>query len=223
VNPARDELAGGSREWYLPTTFASVSNPQLAAIVVPLDAPLTNFGDIVRADWPAEFKPKSGTIFSWLMNNYWGTNFPAWQGGDFTFRYAITSNAQLDPVAATRFGWNALSPLERDDVSASQDVSALPEQQASLLEIGDPSVTLLTWKPAEDGDGSILRIQESAGKSSNVGVRSKFLVFEKSWLCNVLEDNQSELTTGGDTLNIPIKPYQVITVRIRTKPLAERR
>jgi hypothetical protein len=222
VNPARDELVGGSREWYLPTTWASVSNPQFAAIVVPLDAPLTDFGDIVRGDWPAEFKPQSSTIFSWLMNNYWGTNFPAWQGGDFTFRYAITSNAQLDPATATRFGWNALTPLERDDVSASQDVSALPERQASLLEIGDPSVTLLTWKPAEDGDGSILRIQESEGKSSNVSVHSKFFLFEKSWLCNVLEDNQSELTAGGDTLNIPIKPYQVITVRIRTKPLAER-
>ena len=88
VNPAKDELAGGSREWYLPTTWASVYNPQVAATVVPLDAPLVAFGDIVRGEWPAEFKPKSSAMFSWLMNNYWGTNFPAWQGGDFTFRYA---------------------------------------------------------------------------------------------------------------------------------------
>jgi alpha-mannosidase len=222
VNPARDELAGGSREWYLPTTWASVLNPQFAATLVPLDAPLTAFGDIVRADWPSEFQPKSSTIFSWLMNNYWGTNFPAWQGGDFTFRYAITSDAHFDPAVATRFGWNALTPLERDDVFASQDGSALPEQQASLLEISDPDVILLTWKPAEDGDGSILRIQESAGKSSNVTIRSKFLLFDKSWLCNVLEDSQSELTTSGDTLNVPIKPFQVLTIRVRTKSHLER-
>jgi alpha-mannosidase len=222
INPAKDELAGGSREWYLPASWASVFNPQVVATVVPLDAPLTTFGDIVRANWPGEFKPKSSTIFSWLMNNYWGTNFPAWQGGDFTFRYAITSSARFDPAAATRFGWNALTPLERDDVSASQDVSALPEQQASLLEISDPGVTLLTWKRAEDGNGSILRIQESAGKSADVNIRSKFLSFEKSWLCNVLEDNQSELTMAGDTLSIPIKPFQVLTIRVRTKPHIER-
>lgn len=217
INPAKDELPGGSREWYLPTTWASVFDPQIAVTMVPLDAPLVTFGDIVRADWPAEFKPKSSTIFSWLMNNYWGTNFPAWQGGDFTFRYAITSGAQLDPAATTRFAWNALTPLERDDVSASQDISALPEQQASLLEVGD-GVTLLTWKIAEDGDGSILRIQESTGQSSIVRLHSQFFSFEKSWLCNVLEDNQSELTTTGDILSIPIKPFQVLTVRIRTKP-----
>ncbi len=92
VNPAKDELAGGSREWYLPTTWSAVSNPQVAGVVVSIDAPLMSFGDIVRASGQSEFKPKSSTMFSWLMNNYWGTNFPAWQGGDFTFRYAITSD-----------------------------------------------------------------------------------------------------------------------------------
>jgi len=93
----------------------------------------------------------------------------------------------------------------------------LPDQQASLVEIDEPGVTLLTWKIAEDGDGSILRIQESAGQSSVVHIHSQFFSFEKSWLCNVLEDNQSELTTAGDILSIPIKPFQVLTVRIRTQ------
>jgi alpha-mannosidase len=217
VDPSKDELPGGSREWYLPATFASVFNPQVAATVVPLDAPLITFGDIVRANWAADFKPQSSTILSWLMNNYWGTNFPAWQRGDFTFRYAITSSAQFDPAAATRFGWNALTPLERDDISASQDVSPLPAQQASLIEISDPGATLLTWKTAEDGDGSILRIQESAGKTSDVKIVSKLFSFEKAWLCNVLEDNQAELATAGGALSIPIKPFQVLTIRIRTK------
>ena len=217
INPAQDELPGGSREWYLPTTFASVSNRNVVATVVPLDAPLTSFGDIVRANWPIDFTPKSSSIFSWLMNNYWGTNFPAWQGGDFTFRYAISSGAKFDPAAAARFGWNALTPLERDDVSASHDESPLPAGQTSLLEISDPAVTLLTWKAAEDGDGSILRIQESAGQPSDVHIKSNLLSFEKSWLCNVLEDNQSELPTSDGGLSIPIKPFQVLTIRIRTK------
>jgi alpha-mannosidase len=222
INPRTDELAGGSREWYLPTTWAAVFNPQVVATVVPLDAPLAAFGDIVRADWPAEFQPKSSAIYSWLMNNYWGTNFPAWQGGDFIFRYAITTSAEFDPAAATRFGWNALTPLERDDVSASPEASALPNEEASLLEIGDPGVTLLTWKPAEDLDGSILRIQESAGKSSVVNIESKFLSFEQAWLCNAVEDNQLELTPAGASVSVPIQAFQVLTIRVRTKPHLER-
>jgi hypothetical protein len=218
VNPARDELRGGSREWYLPTTWASVYSPRLAAAVVPLDAPLMAFGDIVRGLWPAEFNPKSATIFSWLMNNYWGTNFPAWQGGDFTFRYAITSNSRFDPAGLTRFGWDALTPLERDDVSASQDASVLPDLQASLLEIANPGVTLLTWKRAEDGDGTILRLQETAGESAGVTIRSPYLTIERAWLCDLLEDNQVEIKSAGDHLNVPIERFQVLTLRLRTAP-----
>jgi hypothetical protein len=218
VNPAKDELAGGSREWYLPTTWAAVHNPQVAAAVVPLDAPLTTFGDIMRGNWPAEFKPKSSAIFSWLMNNYWGTNFPAWQGGDFTFRYAITSTAQFDPPSLTRFGLNALTPLERDDVAGSTDASLLPRDQASMLEIGNPNITLLAWKAAEDGDGMILRLQETAGKGGGVSLRGRYLHFEQAWLCNLLEENKSSLAVEGGSLKTTINPYQVLTIRVRTAP-----
>lgn len=216
INPAKDELAGGSRDWYVPTTFAAVSDTQVTAAVVPLDAPLVNFGDIMRGNWPAEFKPKSSTIFSWLMNNYWGTNFPAWQGGDFTFRYAITSAPQLDAPALTRFGLNALTPLERDDVAASTEQSPLPPQQASILDINVPGVNLLTWKKAEDGDGSILRLQDASGKASQVTVHSSYLKFGRAWSCNILEENQSELPTQRDALGVSIKPFQVLTIRVRT-------
>jgi alpha-mannosidase len=218
VNPAKDELAGGSREWYLPATWASVYNPEVTAAVVPLDAPLVAFGDIVRGNWPAEFKPKSSAIFSWLMNNYWGTNFPAWQGGDFTFRYAITSDARFNAQALTHFGLEILTPLEHDYVSASQDASVLPNREASLLEIPNPGITLLTWKRAEDGDGTILRLQETLGESSDVRIHSQYLTFQRSWLCDLLEENQSELKTESDKLNVPIKPFQVLTLRLRTIP-----
>ena len=218
VNPSMDELAGGSREWYLPTTWAAVYNPQVSAAVVPVDAPLVTFGDIVRGNWPEEFKPTGSAIFSWLMTNYWGTNFPAWQGGDFTFRYAITSEAQFNPQALTRFGWEALTPFERDDVAGSQGSSVLPNREGSLLEVATPNVTLLTWKRAEDGDGTILRLQETAGQASQFRIHSQFLSFEQAWLCDLLEDNQSEVKLESEDLNISIKPFQVLTLRVRTTP-----
>jgi alpha-mannosidase len=218
VSPSKDELPGGSREWYLPTTWAAVYNPQVTTAVVPLDAPLVAFGDVVRGNWPEEFKPKSSTVFSWLMNNYWGTNFPAWQGGDFTFRYAITSDAHFNPQALTRFGLEALAPLERDDVAASEAPSPLPDGEASLLEVASPNVTLLTWKRAEDGDGTILRLQETAGQTSQIQVRSQFLRFDQAWLCDLLEDNQAGIKIEGEDLSFPVKPFQVLTLRVRTEP-----
>ncbi|HEY3929088.1 MAG TPA: polysaccharide lyase family protein [Candidatus Koribacter sp.] len=217
VDPAKDELAGGSREWYLPTTWASVHNADVTAAVVPLDAPLVNFGDIVRASWPADFHPKSSSIFSWLMNNYWGTNFPAWQGGDFTFRYAITSAAAFDPAALNQFGWNALTPFEGDDVAASTEATTLPPTQAGLLSISDRNINLLSWKPAEDGNGTILRLQEAAGQPAQFTISSDYLRIEHAWSCNLLEENQAELPVSS-AVSISAQPFQVLTIRLRTTP-----
>ena len=218
VNPAKDELPGGSREWYLPTTWASVYNPQVAGTVVPLDAPLVNFGDIVRGNWPADFKPKTSGIFSWLMNNYWGTNFPAWQGGDFTFRYVITTQPQFDPAWLNRFAWSALTPLERDDVGGSPTTSVVPANSASLLEIDDPGVTLLTWKIASDGNGTILRIQESSGKASKANLHSALLAFDRAWRCDLLEENQAEIPTNAGGFTVGIRPFETLTIRVHTSP-----
>ena len=216
VDPSKDELPGGSREWYLPTTWAAVYNQQVTAAVVPLDAPLIAFGDIVRGNWPRDFKPKSSAIFSSLMNNYWGTNFPAWQGGDFTFRYAITSESHFEPQVLTRFGLESLTPLERDDLSASEDPTVLPNREASLIEIPSSKAALLTWKRAEDGDGTILRLQNTEDATAEIRIHSRFLRFEQAWVCNLLEDNESELKVDKEDLTVPIKPFQVLTLRVRT-------
>jgi alpha-mannosidase len=218
VNPAKDELPGGSREWYLPTTWSAVYNREVTAAVVPIDAPLVNFGDIVRGTWPADFNRRSSRIFSWLMNNYWGTNFPAWQGGDFTFRYAISSAPRFDPASLNRFGWNALTPLEKDDVAASTDKNVLPDNQASVLSLSNPKGNLLTWKVAEDGDGTILRFQEAAGEATQFTISSKYLKLEQAWLCNLLEENLSPLQSSPEGVSVSLQPFQVITIRLHTSP-----
>jgi alpha-mannosidase len=216
IDPSRDELAGGSREWYVTTDWAAVHNQQVTAAVTPLDAPLVNFGDIVRGNWPLTFAPKSSSIFSWLMNNYWGTNFPAWQGGDYTFRYEITSSADFDAAALTRFGRSALTQFEHDDVAGSTEASTLPPTQASLLQVSAPDVSLLTWKLAEDGHGTILRLQETAGKTATATLHSDFVGFEKAWVTSILEDDEREVSAVSGDLSIHLKPFQVVTVRVQT-------
>ena len=54
------------------------------------------------------------------MNNYWDTNYAAGQGGDFTFRYVLTSGNNLEPGYLSRLGWEEMSPLEVDQIT-SQD------------------------------------------------------------------------------------------------------
>jgi len=64
---------------------------------------------------------------------------------------------------------------------------------------------LLTWKRAEDGAGTILRLQDTAGEVSNIRIHSPFFTFERAWLCNLLEDNQAEIKIQGEDLSVLIK------------------
>jgi len=218
VDPAKDSLPGGSRDWYVATPWAAVRAEDFTASVIPLDAPLVNFGDIMRGLWPTEFKPKSGTIFSWVMNNYWGTNFPAWQGGSYTFRYVISSSASLDPVSLARAGQEAITPLEAAQMPASFDSSVLPNDQASLLSADSAAVVASTWKLAEDGQGSIVRLVETSGKQQKFKLRSDYIQVRKAWRCSLLEDNESELPVEVDGVTVTLRPFEILTVRLLTGP-----
>jgi len=116
VDPAKDLLKGGSLEWFTVQHWMEASDSSMAVGIVPVDAPLASFGDINRGEWPAQFQPRSSTIFSYAMNNYWHTNYPPEQGGNFTFRYVLTSQDHLDPAALTRIGWESMEPAELDYV-----------------------------------------------------------------------------------------------------------
>lgn len=223
VDPAKDELPGGSHEWYAVQHWAAVHDGAFMAAVIPHDTPLVNFGDIVRGKWPTEFHPPTATIFSWVMNNYWGTNFAPQQGGEFTFRYSLVSASTLDPVSLTRSGNEAMTPLEVDQVGASTIPGnwpgKLPKDEASLLEVSNPSIAVSTWKLAEDGQGSILRLQETAGKPQSVGIRSAYLRMDQVWRCSLLEDNLQELNKiDRHSFEVEVKPFEIVTLRLRTRP-----
>ncbi|MGA9495456.1 MAG: glycosyl hydrolase-related protein [Terriglobales bacterium] len=231
VNPAKDELPGGSHEWYAVQHWAAVHDKGFMAAVIPHDAPLVTFGDIVRGKWPTEFRPSSSTVFSWLMTNYWGTNFAPQQGGKFTFHYTLVSGRTLDPAELTRLGNEAMTPLEVDQVGAAivPDASGrLPSAEGSLLEVDNSAVSVSTWKLAEDGQGSILRLEETAGKSQLVRIRSAYLKISQVWRCSLLEDNLQELKTDGhpsqnhDSQNhsfqVEVEPFEIVTLRLRTSP-----
>jgi alpha-mannosidase len=219
VNPERDELAGGSREWYAVQHWAAVESKRGSAAIISVDAPMATFGDIVRGAWPTAFAPKTATIFSWLMSNYWSTNFIAQQGGDFTFRYIITSAPTFDAAALTRLGWETMTPLESDQVPAS--LIKHGENEAGLLTLDNENVALSTWKRAEDGNGAILRLLEIAGKDETVHVRSQHLRVVSAEKCSIVEECSEKLPVTDDGISLALHPYEILTIRMQTKLAGE--
>jgi len=217
VNPARAELAGGCREWYAAGHWARVSGGGISAAVIPVDAPLVTFGDINRGLWPEQFAPKSSTIFSYALNNYWHTNFPRVQSGEFTFRYVITSGARLDPAYLSRLGRESLTPLEIGELNRNDKAGlrgSLPATPASFLGLNDEGVEVETLKAAEDGEGTIVRLLETAGRNVKARLSSRLLEFGRGWLCNATEDKLREIPTSKDMMEVDMPPYGIVTLRL---------
>lgn len=224
VDPARDMYPGAGHEWFSVQHWVAVQQNGVSGAVMPLDTPLVTLGDINRGAWPTEFGQRSGTIFSYAMNNYWHTNYRAAQGGDFQFRYVVTSAASTNPAALSRMGWEEATPLEEDEIRSQDKALDLPRpldgKEASFMTVDDLDLLLETWKPAEDGDGTIARFLDLGGKPRAVTVSTPVLALDKATETDAVERNLKSLSLqGSDGFEVDVHPHEIVTVRLTGKQL----
>lgn len=218
VDPSMNMLKGAGLEWFSVGHWVKASGGDWDVAIVPVDAPLVTLGDINRGVWSEEFAPKSSTIFSYVFNNYWHTNYRAEQGGQLTFRYVITSGPSLLPEDLARFGRAAMTPLETEEVIDQDKVGnpgrPLEPVPLSFLQVDEPGVVVENWKAAEDGNGTVLRLLETAGAGSKATVRFPLLRLQRVWLCSAMEDDIREIPVEGSSVEINLGPHQIATLRI---------
>ena len=218
VDPTRDLLPGAAREWFSLQHWAAVQLGDVTAALVPKDAELFALGDVVRGKWPMELNQHRGLFLSYVMNNYWHTNYVAGQGGDFTFRYVLTSARNMEPGQLSRLGWAEMTPLETNEIVSNDKAVSPPrpldKAQGGFLQVNQPNVVLVNWKAAEDGHGTVMRFLEVAGESSQVEVQIPILQVQSAWACNAVEENQQPLSATTHAITFSVKPYQIVTVRV---------
>jgi alpha-mannosidase len=218
VDPSRNILRGGSLEWFTVQHWVRVQGPEFSAAVIPVDAPLVSLGDINRGLWPTVFNPKSATIFSYAMNNYWHTNYYRVQGGTYTFRYFLTSADQLSPTSLARLGREAMTPLEHRQLIPNDKYDNPPRPLSpaptSFLELNSPDVLVEDWKRAEDGNGTIVRLIEVGGQSVTANLTFPLFNVRQAWETNAVEEKQANLPVDGHSVEIQMKPHQIATLRV---------
>jgi Glycosyl hydrolases family 38 C-terminal beta sandwich domain len=121
-------------------------------------------------------------------------------------------------AALTMIGWESLEPAELDYVLSQDKLGdperALPAGGTSFLEIDAPNIVLVDWKLAEDGKGTIVRLQEMAGRSAEATVQLPHSLIESANLCNALEDNLRPLDVMAHGVRLTFSPNEVLTVRL---------
>ena len=219
VDPAKDMYPGAGHEWFSVQHWVSVQEGGMSATVMPLDASLVTLGDINRGVWPSQFGDRSGAVFSYVMNNYWNTNYRAGQGGNFHFRYIVTSAPDTNAAELSRLGWEEMTPLESAELTlpdkALNTPRALDGKQGTFFQVDDPELVLSAWKPAEDGVGTVMRFIDIGGKTRNVTARAPLLHLQQAWQTDAIERNEKQLSLQGETgFAFTIHPREIVTVRL---------
>ena len=114
IRVERDQIPGSGKNYFSAQRWVDVSDERGGVTLTTLDAPLIQLGrirtDAVVTGW-LDRAEESATVYSYVMNNYWETNYRAAQDDEVTFRYSIRGHGAFDAAQAERFGREAAAPL----------------------------------------------------------------------------------------------------------------
>jgi hypothetical protein len=209
--PDDDQLNGTVRDWYPIGRWVDVSDGERGVTVTPLDAPLMHLGGITTGKWARQLEPEGPTLMSWALHNHWMVNFKASQGGEIPLRYRLTTHGgAVDDVAAARFGAeSATLPI------VLRDYLRTGPETGRFLDVPAEAPVLVTAKPAENGDGAIIRVQNLAEAGQTVPLRFLAGPPKLAVLTSPLEIDAAALPVSDGVVSVPVTALAVQSVRVR--------
>jgi len=214
VRPNEDHFPGACRDWFAVQRWVTVNTDGAAVAWSALDTPLITLCQMTPGHWLDELEISNGTIFAYTMNNYWFTNYKAGQDGWFTFRYSLTSDASIDPNAASVFGEQSQSPLRATVAFSGRGQTSMPSMH-SFCSVSPANVMLTALKRADDGKGIIARVRELAGVDSNAVVSIALPGVTGAARCDLVERDLGPLPIKEGKVTIPVKANSLATVRLK--------
>jgi len=223
MQPDLDQIPGSIRDNYVARHWVSISRDDYGILWSSIDAPIVQLGGIHTDKYLPWLTMQDdnwltrGWLYSLLMYNHWVVDVPIAQGGDYLFRYAMTTHgANWTYDDAHRFGWSFMSPLQAYAVEGAQP-GTWNEPARSFIEISPRNVYLAGFKAAEDGDGLILRLYEGGNASSNAVVQFNLpgRRIESALACDARERSGDKLKSDTRSVWVPLKPFETSTVRVR--------
>jgi hypothetical protein len=225
-----DQIPGSASDWQGIQNFISVRNDSVQIIFVSPEIPLVQLGDINlgRFTHVVPFNHRSFSeggrlspfVFSWVLNNYWTTNFLAKQEGELKWSYQITSMKNPSLLEAAMFGWSNRIPMLTRILPASNDSTEFPR---NLLGGALQNVMLVNASISDDRKGVILHLREVEGKKALIPIddplSSVASLLSGLRKCNGTKAEATEVNVLGENIGaiektFEIQPYQTRFVKI---------
>ena len=192
----RDQQPGSCRDWYCHAHWVWLHEGNEGLLWSAPDTPLFTLNDLFRGQWRRSIVP-DGTLFAYVMNNYWHTNYAAAQGRAVTFRFRMSLLAPGDTAEPVRRGWAACDPLYVSPPYTNEAPGPLITKDRALF-YADKNVMIVGAKSADDGEGAIVKLLDVSGQARAVGVWPAAYAFKLARRTTLVEQNGDPLPVGSD-------------------------
>lgn len=210
VRPGLDQIPGSSSDWQTVQNFLTVRHDRGQIVWGSAGAPLVQLGEINLGKWQRVTRVDQPHVYSWVMNNYWFTNFRPTQEGDFTWNYFLTSMRDKGAAAATRFGWASRVPLATRVLPPLKTGRSSAPPARSFISIDVPGVVVVDTRPGPEGS-VVLHVREVAGQTATLDTSNV-----NTWadLTSAAELNALGETVSDGIESITLQPYDVRFVQL---------
>lgn len=194
------------------------------AALATTDAPLVQLGGIAipYVPYPQSLpRHEPATVYSWVHNNIWDTNFPAQQAFDQVFRYTVgfdrASEASNGPGHGERLAARTAAVTGHPLVPVRARAAAEPEPAARLrfLTVDDPRVRLVGLTAPDEGTLTV-RLQSFADTPVTCRVTTPFAV-DRVLRTNYLGLAPSDISPepdGGILVDVPALGTSAVTLHL---------
>ncbi|OHX65049.1 hypothetical protein NH26_01120 [Flammeovirga pacifica] len=165
--PEKEQLAGSCKNYFTVQRYVDVSNLDYGITWASPDAPMIELGEIttdaLSYGWVNEVKPTQ-TIYAYLMNNYWETNYKASQDGWHDFRFVLKPHGTYVSSKAKKFSTSISQPILISENGNNEFIPLVrPKSDQMIITAARPmkdNQVLITVLNASAGD-NILSLEES--------------------------------------------------------------
>ena len=211
IRPERDQLPGSCKDYFSVARWVDMSNHHEGVTWASVEAPLVSLGGLVderrHNEGPSGWKTQAASsplLYSWVMNNYWHTNYKADQEGTSSFQYAFRPHSGFEAVRAYRFGVETNQPLLLRQIEPSAPRPSLPFAFTSA------AVSITTVTRAADGDALLVRLYNPSPQRSSCEIAAAVPSLR------LYESSVSGERGRGIAGSIEMGPFEIRTVRCET-------
>ncbi len=208
VSPGENQIPGTSAGWNTVQHVVAARNGRAQFLVGCDQVPLFQLGSLLDDPYQIHKTYEKPHVFSWVMNNYWTTNFRASQEGEFRWSYYMTSGEDVSNSAALRFGMGGRVPLYARVVPGGKENGKSWER--SNFRIGDPNLIMTSCSPAAADGSVLLNVREVNGVAAQLTLTGKDgrpIPFE---VVNAVEEG-----CGEPVSQLAVEPYGNRFVRVK--------